>query len=122
MDKLDPSDRRAKGKLGSLLAAAQGESVKIALDASEKPVECDVIIDGKPQGTYKGRDPAHLLRIITLRMEEAGVKGTAEVNAKALPETETVVEQASLAPQQAAVAVPQEPEALTVDSVPEKSE
>ena len=57
VERLEPADRRAKGKLGQLLARAQGESVKITLDAAEKPVECEVIVDGKPQGTYKVSRP-----------------------------------------------------------------
>jgi predicted nucleic acid-binding Zn-ribbon protein len=82
VERLDPSERRAKGRIGQLLAAAQGESVKIAFDASEKPVECDVTVDGKPMGVYKGKSGEHLARIISLRMEEAGMKGTVEVREK----------------------------------------
>jgi predicted nucleic acid-binding Zn-ribbon protein len=83
VERLDPSERRAKGRIGQLLAAAQGESVKIALDADQKPVECDVAVDGKPMGVYKGKSGEHLARIISLRMEEAGMKGTVEVREKA---------------------------------------
>ncbi len=68
-----------------MLAGAQGESVKIALDASEKPVECEVIVDGKPRGIYKGRTAEHLQRVISIRMEEGQVKGTVEVREKAAP-------------------------------------
>ncbi|HET6248102.1 MAG TPA: C4-type zinc ribbon domain-containing protein [Tepidisphaeraceae bacterium] len=82
VEKLDPAERRAKGKLGDLLAGAQGESVKITLDAGEKPVECEVTVDGKARGIYKGKSAEHLQRIISLRMEEAGVKGTVQVNEK----------------------------------------
>jgi hypothetical protein len=88
VDKLDPAERRAKGKLGQLLSGAQGESVKITLDAAEKPVECEVIVDGKSQGTYKGKSGEHLQRIIELRMEEAGMKRAVEVHEKPpAPET-----------------------------------
>lgn len=84
VEKLDPSERRAKGKVGEVLAAAQGESVKIALDAGLKPMECEVILDGKPQGTYKGKNGEHLQRIIGLRLEEAGMKRTVQVREKAV--------------------------------------
>jgi predicted nucleic acid-binding Zn-ribbon protein len=82
VERLDPADRRAKGKLGDLLAKAQGESMRIAADAGLKGVECDVIVNGKPQGTYKGKTGEHLQRIISLQMEEKGVKGAVEVREK----------------------------------------
>lgn len=85
IEKLDPSERRAKGKLGKLLSGAQGESVKIAVDGGEKPVECEVIVDGKPQGIYKGKTAEHLQRIIALRMEEAEMTGVTEVREKVSP-------------------------------------
>src|SRR6185437_13207974 len=98
VERLDPADRRAKGKLGQLLSTAQGESVKIALDAAEKPVECDVIVDGNSQGTYKGKSAEHLQRIIALQMEEQGVKGTAEVREKAAPAPEPAAAKTSAGP------------------------
>lgn len=88
VEKLDPSERRAKGKLGTALTKAQGESVKIAAGASLKPIECDVLVDGKPQGVYKGRNAEHLQRVMTLALEEAGLKGVVEVREKALPPSE----------------------------------
>jgi predicted nucleic acid-binding Zn-ribbon protein len=83
VERLDPNERRAKGRFGRVLDGAQGESVKIALDAGEKPLECEVVIDGRPQGVYKGRSADHLHRIISLRLEEAGMKGAVEVQEKA---------------------------------------
>ncbi|HZL37242.1 MAG TPA: C4-type zinc ribbon domain-containing protein [Tepidisphaeraceae bacterium] len=91
-EKLDPTERRAKGRFGRVLDAAQGESVKIALDAGEKPVECDVTIDGRPQGVYKGRSAEHLHRIVSLRIEEAGLKGAVEVHEKPQPPEESPAE------------------------------
>jgi predicted nucleic acid-binding Zn-ribbon protein len=63
---------RAKGQLGELLAGAQGESVKGARDADQKPVECEVFVDGELAGIYKGKSAEHLDRVIRFRLEEAG--------------------------------------------------
>ena len=82
VEKLDPAERRAKGKVGDLLASAQGESVKTAVDAGIPPVECDVFIDGKFMGVYKGRTREHLERVIQVHMEEAQVTGALEVRDK----------------------------------------
>ena len=64
-------EQRAKGKLGELLAAAQGESVTQARDADQKPVDCEVHIDGELAGIYKAKSPENLERIIRFRAEEA---------------------------------------------------
>jgi hypothetical protein len=74
---------RAKGKLGQLLTAAQGESVKNAVDADQKPVEFQVTVDGKMMGVYKGKTQENLERIIKFRMDEA--KLTHEVKVEAVP-------------------------------------
>jgi hypothetical protein len=63
---------RAKGHLGELLAAAQGESVTGARDAGQKPAECEVFVDGELAGIYKGKSAEHLDRVIRFRLEEAG--------------------------------------------------
>lgn len=97
IEKLDPTERRAKGKLGDLLSKAQGESVKIALDAEMKPVECDVIVDGKSRGVYKGKSAEHLQRIVMIRFEEAGMKGTVEVIEKPASEVPALATEAALA-------------------------
>ena len=73
--------------LDDLLRAAQGESVKGAFDAEAKPVECEVFVDGKPQGEYKGKSAEHLERVIRFRMEEVHLAGTVKVTAKAPSET-----------------------------------
>jgi uncharacterized protein len=75
---------RAKGKLGSLLTAAQGESVKNAVDADQKPQELQVYIDGKIAGVYKGKSAENLDNVIRFLMEEAGFKHDLEV--KSAPE------------------------------------
>jgi predicted nucleic acid-binding Zn-ribbon protein len=62
---------RAKGKIGDLLTAAQGESVKNAVDADQKPQEFQITVDGKPAGAYKGKNQENLERIIKYRLEEA---------------------------------------------------
>jgi hypothetical protein len=87
VEKLDPSERRPKGKIGQLLAGAQGESVKTAVDAGMPPVECEVFIDGKMMGTYKGRTREHLERVIQVRMGEAKLNGNVEVKEKNSPDS-----------------------------------
>jgi predicted nucleic acid-binding Zn-ribbon protein len=67
-------EQRAKGQLGELLAAAQGESVTGARDADQKPVECEVFIDGELAGIYKGKSPEHLDRVIRFRLDESQQK------------------------------------------------
>jgi hypothetical protein len=56
------------------LAAAQGESVKNAMDAGQNPQEYQVSVDGKIVGVYKGKTAENLERVILFRMEEAGEK------------------------------------------------
>jgi len=73
--------------LEDLLRAAQGESVKGAFDAEAKPVECEVFIDDKSQGEYKGKSAEHLERVIRFRMEEAHRAGAVKVTAKVTVET-----------------------------------
>jgi len=72
--------------------------VKIALGGGMKPLECDVLIDGKPQGVYKGKSGEHLQRIIALRMEESGIKGSAEVREKPAAVSEPTPDGAASAP------------------------
>lgn len=62
---------RARGKIGQLLTAAQGESVKNAVDADQQPLEFQVSVDGKVAGVYKGKSAENLERIIKYRMEES---------------------------------------------------
>ena len=67
---------RAKGKLGDILTAAQGEPVKNAIDAQQNPQEFKVTIDGKTMGAYKGKNAENLERIIKFRLEEAKLSHT----------------------------------------------
>jgi uncharacterized protein len=79
---------RARGRIGDLLAAAQGESVKNAMDAGQNPHEYQISVDGKIVGVYKGKTAENLERIILFRMEEAGEKH--EVHLIAVHHTEPV--------------------------------
>jgi hypothetical protein len=64
-------EKRAKGDLGQLLNAAQGESVQAAVVSGSNPVDCEVYLDDELVGYYKGREPAHLERNIRYRLEQA---------------------------------------------------
>jgi predicted nucleic acid-binding Zn-ribbon protein len=72
-------EQRAKGRWGQILTAAQGESVRAAVDAGNDPVSLRVNINGELAGYYKGKTREHLERVIRYRMEEAKVEGEAEV-------------------------------------------
>ena len=72
-------EQRAKGRWGELLAAAQGESVRAAMDADSNPVDLQVVINGELAGYYKGKSRENLERVIKFRMQEAGVEGDVEV-------------------------------------------
>jgi predicted nucleic acid-binding Zn-ribbon protein len=76
---------RAKGQMGELLAAAQGESVTGARDADQKPVECEVFVDGELAGIYKGKSAEHLDRVIRFRLDEAGQAHEVRVTPTAAP-------------------------------------
>jgi predicted nucleic acid-binding Zn-ribbon protein len=71
---------RAKGRVGEILTAAQGESVKNAFDADQKPIEFHVTVDGRVVGIYKGKNAENLERVIRYRFEEAGLKHEVHVN------------------------------------------
>ena len=79
------TEPRAKGELGELLTAAQGESVRAAVKLGMTPVDVQVVIDGKMAGEYKCQDPGHLERIIRYRMNEIGRPATIEVLPKSMP-------------------------------------
>jgi hypothetical protein len=79
-----PSDEvtiepRAKGRLGEVLAKAQGETMRSVNAAGQNPVECEVFIDGDLAGIYKGQTAAHLERAIKYYMGEAAMSGAVEV-------------------------------------------
>ena len=73
------AEPRAKGRWGKLLAAAQGESVKAAVDAQQEPVSLQVMVNGELAGHYKGKTRDNLDRIIKLRMQESGISGEVQV-------------------------------------------
>jgi hypothetical protein len=75
-----PEPPRAKGRLGEILTAAQGESVKNAVDADQKPREFHVTVDGRVVGIYKGKSGENLERVIRFRLDEAGLKHEVHVN------------------------------------------
>ena len=89
-------EQRAKGKLGDLLTAAQGESVTQARDADQKPVECEVHIDGELAGIYKSKSPENLERIIRFRLEETGQKHEVRVTPTTAVVAEARVEESSV--------------------------
>lgn len=72
---------RAKGKLGEVLAKAQGESVSRAAAADHKPFEFEVHVDGELAGIYKGNSAENLERAINYYLSEVGLSG----NVKVLP-------------------------------------
>lgn len=72
---------RARGKIGQLLTAAQGESVKNAIDADQAPLEFQVAVDGKVAGVYKGKSAENLERVIKYRLEESHLTHTVQVTA-----------------------------------------
>ena len=74
-----PVEARAKGTWGDLLTAAQGESVKAAVDAGNEPVSLQIIVNGELAGSYKGKSRENLERVIQFRMQEAGMSGAIEV-------------------------------------------
>ena len=89
---------RAKGRLGEILTAAQGESVKNAVVADQKAPEFHVTVDGRVVGIYRGQNAENLERVIRFRLDEAGLKHEVHVNpvqeqaAAAVTETPAVPE------------------------------
>jgi uncharacterized protein len=73
------AEPRARGKWGTLLAAAQGESVKAAVDAGNDPVSLQVMVNGELAGNYKGKSRENLERVIQFQMQEAKMAGQVEV-------------------------------------------
>ena len=71
---------RPKTQLETLLTAAQGESVKNAVDADQRPVELSVTIDGKAMGTFKAKSADNLERIIKFRLDELNLKHAVAVD------------------------------------------
>jgi hypothetical protein len=69
-------EARATGELGRALSMAQGESVSRAVKADTTPVECEVHVDGKLAGIYKGIDVQNLERAIKYFLGELKISFT----------------------------------------------
>jgi len=57
-------EARASGELGRALSMAQGESVSRAVKSDTTPVDCEIHIDGKLAGIYKGISVENLERAV----------------------------------------------------------
>lgn len=91
-------EQRAKGKLGEVLAKAQGESVSRAAAADHKPFEFEVHVDGELAGIYKGNSAENLERSIKYFMGEAGMAGDVRVSALTEPTAPAAQEASEQAP------------------------
>jgi uncharacterized protein len=89
------AEPRAKGRWGKLLASAQGESVKAAMDAQNDPQTFKVMVNGELAGHYKGKNRENLQRIIEFRMGESGISGQVEVIENEAPQEATAEAQAA---------------------------
>jgi len=69
----------SESKWGGIVTAAQGESVKGAMDADHKPIECRVEINGEVVGMFKGKSVEHLERVIRFRLEENQMQADVKV-------------------------------------------
>ena len=109
------SPPRPKTALEQLLTAAQGEAVKNAVDADQRPAEFTVMVDGRDMGSFKGKTADNLMRIIKFRMEELSlqheVQVTAAVSVSVAPADETANSGEVLAPVAEAAAPPAAPDA-----------
>jgi hypothetical protein len=85
-------EQRAKGKLGEVLAKAQGESVSRAAAADHKPFDFEVFVDGELAGIYKGNSAENLEQAIKFFMSEAGISGEVRVTPPVVPANEVTVE------------------------------
>jgi hypothetical protein len=66
-----------------VLTKAAGESVRNAVAAGNDPVECEISIDGKLVGLFKGQSAENLTRTAQFCLQEAGIAGVATVVEKA---------------------------------------
>lgn len=99
-------EARASGVLGRALASAQGESVSRAVKSDTNPVECEVHVDGKLAGIYKGISVENLERAIKYFLGEAKLEyATLEVK-PAAQATAPVTEPTAPAGSTAAIAEP----------------
>ncbi len=82
-----------------LLRKAQGESVKGAMDADQSPIECEVTIDGKAQGFYKGKSVENLERVIKFHIQEQGLTGAVFVTERLHDDAASPPEDAGQSPE-----------------------
>lgn len=73
-------------KWGGIVTAAQGESVRGAVDADHKPVDCRVEINGELVGMFKGKSVEHLERVIRFRLEESQMQADVKVSPLEVPQ------------------------------------
>ena len=66
-------------ELTRVLLRAAGESVRNAVAAGNDPIECDVSLDGRYIGAFKGQNPENLARTARFCLQEAGIPGTLAV-------------------------------------------
>ncbi|QOV89696.1 zinc ribbon domain-containing protein [Humisphaera borealis] len=66
-------EARASGELGKALAKAQGESVSRAVKSDTTPVDCEIHVDGKLAGIYKGISVENLERAAKFFLGESKV-------------------------------------------------
>lgn len=69
----------SENKWESIVTAAQGESVRDAMEARHDPVECRVEINGEVVGVFKGKSADHLERVIRFRLEESRMSADVRV-------------------------------------------
>jgi predicted nucleic acid-binding Zn-ribbon protein len=84
-----------KTQLETLLTDSQGESVKNAVDADQRPGEFQVTVDGRDMGLFKGKSADNLLRIIRFRLGELKLQHEVVVTPTAAVEPATTVEPSS---------------------------
>lgn len=77
--KTDFEPKAPESKWAAIVTAAQGESVRDAVEADNNPVECVVSVNGELVGQFKGKSPEHLERVIRFRLEEAKMSADVKV-------------------------------------------
>jgi predicted nucleic acid-binding Zn-ribbon protein len=70
---------KAADPITKVLTKAAGESVRNAVAAGNDPVECEIYLDGKLIGVFKGQNPDNLARTAKFCLNEAGIAGDVNV-------------------------------------------
>jgi predicted nucleic acid-binding Zn-ribbon protein len=91
-----PEPELPGSKWKDIVSRSQGESVEGAKDADQRPVECKVEVNGELVGTFKGKSPDHLERVIRFNLDEA--KMSADVKVTAVPVLESAPDASTQAP------------------------